>query len=422
MESNPNQINAWQFKYQFLLAILAVLTFFTSLDVYVGRLGIPLAPLHFLAAFTLAAIPLFFSVFSRWKYLPPSIIIWSITYYTISSLSILVFQNLPDIQDAFEKRVLYIFFLLLMTLLFSKYEIIQLWARKIIVVVGFINIGLFIYEFYNPGGLGIQDAVGRSAGFYADANDAGAALILSMIFGIELLKPKWRFIFILLISLGVFLTFSRGTLLILLILIVTLVAIKIIPKKQLLISILAIAVILQLFAVQAALFGNIYSLLSDNDSASRILSIGNSSTGSASVTEDSRLELVKEALNKFAHSPFIGSGIESSKSNTAKSDSTNPDLITGMIQLQKPHNMYLIFMVEHGFLGFFIYPLLILGAIWNAQGKAKKLGIVFAIFFLIRGLFSHTMLQDRFFLISIALMASMSRQSQLKQNLEEFTN
>ncbi len=417
--NNFNYLNNWQFKYQFFLAILAILTFFSSLDSFLGKIGIAPPPLFFIAAFTLAAIPLFFSVFSRWKYLPPSIIIWSIAYYTISSLSILVFQNSPDIRDAFERRLLYIFFLLLMTLLFSKYEIIQLWARKTILVFGFINIGLFIYEFYNPGGLGVQDAVGRSAGFYPDANDAGAALILSMIFGIELLKPKWRFIFILLISLGVFLTFSRGSLLILFISIVTLVVIKIIPKKQLLISILAMAIILPLFAAQAALLGNIYSLLSDNDSANRILSIGNSST---SVTDDSRVELIKEALNKFAHNPFIGSGIESSKSNTAKSDSTNPDMITGMIQLQKPHNMYLVFMVEHGFLGFLIYPLLILGATWNAQGKAKKMGILFAIFFLIRGLFSHTMFQDRFFLISIALMASISRQSQLKQNLEEFTN
>jgi O-antigen ligase len=417
--NNSNYINTWQFKYQFFLAILAVLTFFTKLDSFLEKIGIAPPPLFFIAAFTAASIPLFFSVFTRWEYFPPSIIIWSIIYYTISSLSILAFQTSPSISDALEKRVLYIFFLLLMTLFFSKYEIIQLWARKIILVVGFINIGLFIYEFYNPGGLGVQDAVGRSAGFYGDPNDGGAALILSMIFGVELLNPKWRFTFILLTGLGVFLTFSRGAMLILFISIVIFLALKIIPKKQLLISILATAVILQLFAAQAALFGNVYSLLSDNDSASRILSADNSPT---SLAQDGRVALAEEALNKFARSPFIGNGIESSRSDTEKADSANLDSFTGGAQRQKPHNTYLMLLVEHGFLGFFIYPLLILGAMWNAQGKAKKMGIVFAIFFLIRGTFSHTMLEDRFFLISIALMACISRQSQLEQNLEQSIN
>ena len=50
------------------------------------------------------------------------------------------------------------------------------------------------------------------------------------------------------------------------------------------------------------------------------------------------------------------------------------------IKTPRSHNVYLDRMIEYGFLGMFIYPLLILASVWQAQGEHRKYAFVFAIY------------------------------------------
>jgi O-antigen ligase len=116
--------------------------------------------------------------------------------------------------------------------------------------------------------------------------------------------------------------------------------------------------------------------------------------------DTSRLDIVQVGWKLFSQSPILGNGL-------ASTQTWSEPLAT--------HNMYLNLMVEHGFLGALIMPLLIYAVIKNACGETKIIGFIFAAFILLWGIFSHNILEQRFILILFSLMASMTMQSRLPQ-------
>ena len=121
--AEPNKLLLY---YQCLLAVGAIAIFFTKLDVYLEqRAFISLFPLHWIALFSVASIPIVLSIQSRINYFPVLVFIWSAFYLAISSFAVLVaLPSVPGIpvettiQD-FETRILVIFSLLLMTFIFT---------------------------------------------------------------------------------------------------------------------------------------------------------------------------------------------------------------------------------------------------------------------------------------------------------------
>ena len=105
-----------------------------------------------------------------------------------------------------------------------------------------------------------------------------------------------------------------------------------------------------------------------------------------------RKYLVRQAWDNIAERPFFGSGTGS--------------FAQAVIP---PHNQYLAFMLDHGLIGVFVFPLLILAALWGGRGETMSVTIVFGCVIMILGFFSHKILATEYNLLLICLMAAMSR-------------
>ncbi len=145
----------------------------------------------------------------------------------------------------------------------------------------------------------------------------------------------------------------------------------------------------------------IYSYLTQNfgrDSSNLINRLdffsGKSERLDGSQTE--RLALAEGAFTAFADNPIIGKGL-------GYTEHWNFRVST--------HNMYLLFMVQFGIIGAFLYPLLIYSAVRNARNEARQLAKPFAVYFLMIGFTTHNVLDAYHLIIGLALMANMSYKS-----------
>jgi O-antigen ligase len=118
-----------------------------------------------------------------------------------------------------------------------------------------------------------------------------------------------------------------------------------------------------------------------------------------------RLDVGEHTWQMFLDSPLLGNG-------TGASKEWNPWGISS-------HNMFLNFMADHGILGFFILPLLLLAVTWRAAGESRHMAIIFSVFILLWSLVSHNVLEERYILLSFGLITVMATKSRMKQGDEE---
>ncbi len=404
------------FYYQCFLAVAAVFTFFTNLDDYLCNANIiPYPPLFWIVVFIVASLPLLFSLPLRIKYLPRALLIWCAGYMTISLVWFWLFSSpLSEFQEL-RNRILSVIFILLMLLILSQYYFVLIWTRIAIFIAGLMAVVNNIYEFFTPLVFGGLNDTGRPAGFYVNANTSGIALTISMIYSVNLLQQKYRVPFVSIIGIGVFLTFSRGAILCWFIAVMILIITGIIPRHQFFYWFIVLGIIIISLGQMG---GDIFNLnrlqemgLLNQNVLERLGETGNPS----SLDDDSaraRLEVVKLAWQMFAEHPLIGNGIGSTQ-----------DLSVGGLSTHNisTHNMYLYFITDDGILGFLVFPLLIYVVTRHAQGDNKYISLAFAASILVWGFFSHTIVVQRFHLLTLSLMATMNGTTQpnkkLKNNL-----
>ena len=420
--AEPNKLLLY---YQCLLAVGAIAIFFTKLDVYLEQRGfVSLPPVHWIALFFVASFPILLSIKSIINYFPRPILTWSAFYLAISCFSVLVaLPSVPGIpvettiQD-FETRILVIFSLLLMTVIFTTSNSwVILWTRRAILAATLINIFNNIYEFFHPLSFGfIQKIAGRSAGFYLNANESAMALVIGMIFSISLINKNYRLLFSLLVLIGIIFTFSRGGLLGWLLALIMLIQTRIIPRKQIITGFIGVILVFSFLSSQVNNLTYIKradgSDFLNEDTLTRIEWIKNPAS-SSEIDGNSRYKIALEAWNKFVNSPIIGSGLSSSRDINSSIETPNRGGFG-----ERPHNIHLVNLVEHGFLGIFIFPTLLIAIIFKGKGEIKTIGIVFASYYMLAGALSHTILYDNYSLLSLALMASMTRQSYLIKEMK----
>ncbi|WP_144054251.1 O-antigen ligase [Pleurocapsa sp. PCC 7319] len=389
--------------------MIAVLVFFTKLSIYLQYIGIGI-PLLWLIGFLFISIPVLITIPNRLKYIPISIVVWCAAYLAIPLISILIFPHITNLQFM-EDRIRSIVVLLLMSVIFSQHLLVLRWTKLTILLVTLSNVCMFIYEFFNP--LAFyreEDVIGRASGLYMDANEASCAIILGMIFTIDFIKPKYRLFYALFVVLGIAVAFSRSGMIGWLIVVLSFVATKVIPRYQLPIFVLSLLVSITILSSQ--LNNLIYMKNADGidlfspGTIARIEFLTNP-LGQEDDSSGSRISHVDEAWQKFARKPFVGNGLGSGGSET-KVANFNQD--TG----QRSHNIYLDLMVEFGFSGALIYPLLLIASVWKARGELTKYTFPFIMFLLMWGFFSHTTLNSPFLLISYAIMANFTHQSRLR--------
>ena len=414
----PKQKANFLTYYQCFLAVCSIFVFFSSVTVTLNAYGLGV-PLFWLIGFLFLAAPLYPQKLKKLNYLPKSVFVWFAIYLAMTSILILASPSPAEpIQQIVENQIRSIIFFTLMMILLSEHLIVHQYTKIAILLVSIFNVFLLMAQFLKPSILlEVQDVPGRAGGFYIDPNMASCGLNMGLIFSIGLIKPKYRLFYALFILMGNAVTFSRGGMACWLLIVLMLMMFKIMPINQLplLIGSIVTASIIVSSQVDNLAFITTPSgdVLFNEGTIERVRFLANpfaEEEGVEEIEDDSRLVLVDIGWQKFANSPWYGNGLGSGTHSGVKADFGNEP---------RSHNIYLDRMIEYGFLGVFIYPILVFATVWKARGEHRKYAIVFATFAIFWGVMSHTVLTNFFILTSFAFMAVLTKRSRIEHAEEQ---
>jgi hypothetical protein len=254
----------------------------------------------------------------------------------------------------------------------------------------------FDNEYSNPG---------RAAGIYMNANEAGVALVLGMIFTAGLFARKFRAPYVFLVFIGVLTTFSRGAILGWFLVSAILSFQNILNWRQMAagicLSIIALPLMLSALVQYDKKFNQFdgeYGGVNIENVEDRIEWFFNP-VGMRDFSVIERENVAELSWQMFTERPLLGNGLGSTVRWNERSST---------------HNMYLSYLADHGITGALIFPLLMLALVWKARGLARQVALPYVAFVLFWSLFSHNVIEESYFLISFGLMASMTAWSRLE--------
>jgi O-antigen ligase/polysaccharide polymerase Wzy-like membrane protein len=394
--------------YHQVLIVVAVAIFYTNVPRYLyfnHDLVYLEAPKHWVLLFCLALLPL---VLTRTRLLngfKSPIAFWCFGFALLSVASFFLLQSDMAWQEV-RYRFLAIIMIFSFSMIFWEPGAIRL-ARKTLVVCALIMVAFNIYELFVP--LTFSRVVGRSAGLYEDPNLAGEALVLGMILSFTVLEHRYRAPFILLTGIGVLLTLSRASILAWLIAVTGILLAGRVHLKHVLLTgvgaFIVASVILLPRLDQLLMTWERTGVLNVN--VVERLAWLTDPVGTSDHSSWERMYVAKQAWEKIADHPLLGSG-----TGTAYQQSE---------QYTATHNQYLSLMMDHGILGVMILPLFILAATWGAREESRTVAIVFASAVLILSLFTHSILYRPHAVILFCLMAAMAAMSRDRESQESVT-
>jgi O-antigen ligase len=216
---------------------------------------------------------------------------------------------------------------------------------------------------------------GRAAGFYANANQAGQAVVFGLALSIFAIPRKLRLPLILLGAVGVAATFSRSAMIGLVVVVVLLAWNREIAFWEPLLAVLVIAVVLTVAS------GALLRIL---DTAGTL----NPDTWGRltfSADDSGRAAVLRATWQLFLDSPVLGSGVAIEKVRFPISS----------------HNIYATLAADHGILGLLLFPLLAAALAWR-----NRRALPFVAVLVVTGFFSHNLLEEECSMIAIALAAA----------------
>jgi len=370
------------------LVFLSVLVFFTNFSDYSQKFGI--IPLYWIFFFAALAAPLAVPSILSFRIRITPLVLWGVGYLLITILwyypSV---QNAGSFQDVQTRFLAVIVLFLMLFLLNSPAD--QRIGRIAVALSVLIAVALNVYELFNP--MTFSAIPGRSSGLYTNVNQSGAALVLGMIIAYQIIPDRFKLLFIALTAIGIVTTFSRAAMLGW-VLVVFYVALR---------SGIRVAQVRRFFILGVLVFGFIISpywgelqhSLQDRgtltlDVVQRLNFFGSGNTSDTSSQE--RSSVATYAFRHFSERPMTGFGT---------GDHTQLEGYEVGV-----HNVYLAMMVDHGIIGLFILPLMILAVLWGLPKSQIDLALPFAMFLSLWGLFSHNVLEERYILTSVALVGS----------------
>jgi O-Antigen ligase len=391
-------------RYQYLLSIAATFLFFSNLPDYLASTAIlPFNALDWIIVFTILALPFVKKIVT----IPKPLAIWMTIYLLISLLSLITISSDEISMREFRTRVLSILFICVMYVLYEQKSLQHI--KYVILVVVLMSIGNNLFELLNPR-VFTELNVGRPAGFYVNPNVAGCGLMLGMIFSIDVIKKPYRWLYLAIIFTGILATFSRGSILGWIICTLFLTIGRALSDKRRTILISTFSLILLLAIANP--FKNLSDYFGSGETASLdILERLEQLQNPSEIEDDSSKErkaVVGFAWIMFGNHPFWGNGVASTQKWTVSEVST--------------HNTYLAHMADHGIVGIIILPGAILALTWRNRGEPNVQILCFAVFVSLWGIFSHNVLEERYILVTFALLAAMntSQRWYLKYSYDNF--
>jgi hypothetical protein len=376
-------------RYQYLLSIAATFVFFSEIYTYALDAGIlPINALTWIGIFGVLSLPFVKKIAT----MPKPLVIAMGIYLAVSIISLATFSADDASIEELRKRVLSVLFVCMMYVIYHQKSLTQ--VKYALLAVVLLSIGNNFYELLNPGAFGAINS-GRPAGFYLNPNKTACALVLGLLFTIDIIKKPYRWLYILLIGLGVLTTFARGGIIGWIVCVAILVASRVVSDKRR--TVLLPMLVLFTFLVIA----NPLKLLSGyfeggmdssySNVVSRIEQFQSPSLEDESARD--RSSVAKYAWKMFGERPFWGHGLSSTNKWTVADIST--------------HNMYLYYMVDHGVVGLLFLPGAVFAVAYGNRGEDGRIILCFSIFIGLWGLFSHNVLDEKYILLPFALLAAM---------------
>jgi O-Antigen ligase len=377
-------------RYQYLLSIVATFVFFSESYTYAQDAGIlPLNALTWIGIFGFLSLPFVKKIAT----MPKPLVIAMGIYLAVSIVSLATISADPMSIEELRKRVLSVLFICMMYIIYQQKSLTQ--VKYALLVVVLLSIGNNFYELLNPGAFGLVNS-GRPAGFYLNPNKTACALVLGMLFSIDIIKKPYRWLYILLVGSGLLLTFTRGGIIGWIICVAILIGSRMVSDKRR--TILLPIIVLFTFLVIAnplKLLGGYFEGGMDSSYSNVVSRLEQFQT--PSLEDESardRSSVAKYAWKMFGEQPFWGHGLSSTNKWTVADIST--------------HNMYLYYMADHGVIGLMFLPGAVFAVIYRNRGEDERIILCFSIFIGLWGLFSHNVLDEKYILLPFALLAAMN--------------
>lgn len=376
-------------RYRQACVIIAVGIFFTNFANYSERWGlIPLYWVMFLAGLT---APLLIAAAAL-----PHLQVRPLAWWGAGFLLMSIAWYFPSRQDdvAYQEvqtRILSVIFLMLMLFLFARPEEQRL-ARTGVALAQVVAISLNIYELFHP--LTFSKIPGRSSGLFENSNQSGAALMLGMILSFAVVPARLRVPFIIATGAGILTTFTRSAMLGWLVVVMFLILRGGFSVQRL--RAVIVCGLLVIGFVFSPAWHHLEQTLEERGALNlnvldRLAFFSSGRVRDASANE--RFAVVAEAWRLFTERPFTGYGTGAARNIPGFPVST--------------HNIYAFLLVDHGILGLAIIAGLLVATLWGANRRTSDVTWPFALFLVMWGFFSHNVLEERYILLAVALVASM---------------
>lgn len=367
------------------MAAGAVALFFTCVDNYGFRyLGAP-SPVLFVVLLFAAAVGLV--LIEPRAPLPPlrsPFTLWLLAYFVVSTTWALWMSSSMVAKEALDTRYRSVGYVVALVVVFAApaaRRMAVLAMAAAVVFASLLNVAelLRIVQFE-------QDplrVVGRSAGLYSNPNTAGMTIVLGTAIVIPRIPRYLHLPFVALAGLGVVTTFSRGAQVTFAVLVCVMIArgqLKVNPFAIAIAGIVMAAIALSLQTEEVFAFLRSRELVNERT----LLRL------QFAADDSGRTSLAMKAWRMFLSAPVLGKGLASTLDWDVPANST--------------HNQFLALAGEHGILGLLLFP-----ALGAALVVRNPDAIPFAAALMLGGLVSHNMLQDRGYLLAIALAASYAR-------------
>lgn len=296
-------------------------------------------------------------------------ILW-LLFYTISLVLAFMLSSRSEAVDLYLVKVVKAFagMTLMLLLITDKHsQKAALWALILVVLHGSFN---NIYEFFNAS-IGWSEIPGRSAGWHGNPNKSGNLIVMSLIFAGLLVPRKFFWPLVIIATLGVLVTFSRSSWVMLFVVVTGLSIIRSAPLDKPLnllnfsagkfVGMIVGAVIAGMF-ITLIYSGEAYEMVKgtpvenylNEDAMHRI------SGGTEDGSTEERGRVVVEAFKLGLVNPLLGSGLGA----TLEWD-----------ERVAPHNEYAMVFAERGMFGLVIYLALYI-MVWNQAGRYGKLYVM----------------------------------------------
>jgi hypothetical protein len=371
-----------------IIVVICISVSFLNIPAYVYSIKPSILPGYFFYILFGLGLPVLIfrqEIFTHGRVTP--FIWWCFAYLGLTVIHLITLED-ESLFQIMKLRTQYAGLLLFFGIFLHYYGRIGSW-QKVLPIIVIVVASSIILEFFIPKLINNAGAVpGRAGSFYFNANDAAAAMLLSLLVSIPALSVKQRPIFLMLSLMAVMVTFSRSGLLIWVVITLFGSMLHIFPRATMVLPGLAVVILL---SVAPFLEDTIIPALGyeagKKNLLNRIDSIINADFSDASASD--RKQGLTDAIHVFMNDPFSGGGIGASEAQIGGAG---------------PHNQTAFMAAEYGIIGVILWFWLIVIVLQGGYFRQRSVQYLCGAIVIMLSLFSHNLLDHPFWLVTFVIL------------------